>query len=192
LLILKLLIDGIRRPVKMADALAKAPAPAMGLQAVLFRFILTSITSLLALQLLHRLPFAPSELVNLPIEKYYFAEVFFLPVWGVAIWVLMSSVVYLVLQLGKITVDYGKILNAIGIGMLVPMPVLWVWDWIAIGLNIYTVTNQAVSHSIALSWGAIIQVICITRLLKVKLWLAVILIVVANAMYVALAMHFIR
>jgi len=188
----RLWLDGIIRPLKMTAHLAVAPAPGVGFAAVLLRFVVTSLTSILSLYLLGRQPFVPSELVMLPTERYYFAELFFLPFWGLAIWSLMGSFVYLTVRLSKGEADYGKILNSIAVGMLVPMPFLWVWDWTAIALNIYTVTNQVVTHSIAQLWEASIQAICFVKVLRLNPALAIVLAVLANAMYIALAMHFIR
>ena len=190
--IFRLWIDGIARPLKMAASLSDAPAPALGLAAVLIRFIATSLTSILALYLLARLPFVPSELTMLPTERYYLAEMFFLPLWGLAIWILMGSFVYLSLRFINSKSDYDKILNIIGIGMLVPMPFLWIWDWTAITLNIYTVINQAITHSIAQSWEATIQAVCYAKVLRIRLPIAIALAVLTNALYIVLAMHFIR
>jgi hypothetical protein len=188
----RLWVDGITRPFKLATALSSAPAPAVGLAAVLIRFVATSLTSILSLYLLGRLPFVPSELTELPTERYYLAEMFFLPLWGLAIWILMASVVYLSLRFTSTKSDHDKILNIIGMGMLVPMPLLWIWDWTAIAVNIYTVTNQAITHSIAQTWEATIQVVCYVKVLKIRLPIAIFLAVVTNACYVLLAMHFIR
>jgi hypothetical protein len=128
----------------------------------------------------------------LPTERYYLAEMFFLPLWGLAIWILMGSFVYLSLRFINSKSDYDKILNIIGIGMLVPMPFLWIWDWTAITLNIYTVINQAITHSIAQSWEATIQAVCYAKVLRIRLPIAIALAVLTNALYIVLAMHFIR
>jgi hypothetical protein len=176
----------------MASRLSDAPAPKLGLAAVLIRFVTTSATSLLALYLLSRLPFAPSEFVDLPVEKYYLAEMFFLPLWGLAIWILMGSVVYLILRFSSAKCDFDKILNIFGLGMLVPMPFLWLWDWTAIALNIYTVTNQAITHSIAQIWEAAIEIVCFLKVLRLRPASSIALVAIANAIYIALAMHFIR
>jgi hypothetical protein len=188
----RLWLDGILRPLRMASRLSEAPAPQVGLAAVLIRFVTTSATSLLALYLLSRLPFAPSELVELPIEKYYLVEMFFLPLWGLAIWILMGSVVYLSLRFSSAKCDFDKILNIFGLGMLVPMPFLWLWDWSAIALNIYTITNQAITHSIAQIWEAAIEIVCFLKVLRLRPVSSIALVVIANAIYIALAMHFIR
>ena len=190
--IFRLWIDGIARPFNMAAKLGDKTTPNVGLIAVVIRFTITSLTTLLALYLLSRVPFAPSELVILPTEKYYFAEMFFLPLWGLGIWILMSSLAYLVLRFTNASNDFDKILNIVGIGMLVPMPFLWLWDWTAIVLNIYTVTNQAFTHSLAQTWEAAIQAICFVKIIKIHPVLAILLAVLLNALYIGLAMHLIR
>jgi hypothetical protein len=101
--IFRLWIDGIARPLKLAETLSKESSPAIGLAAVLVRFVATSLTSILVLYLLGRLPFVPSELTMLPTERYYLTEMFFLPLWGIAIWLLMGSIVYLGLRFSNRT-----------------------------------------------------------------------------------------
>jgi len=173
----------ISKPLKMIEELAKKPAPLSGFLMVLTRFIITSATSLLALYLLHRLPFAPSRLTFLPIEKYYGAEIFFLPVWGIGMWLLMAALVHLLIRLARRTSNYDQILNIIGMGMLTPMPFLWLWDWAAVGMNIYSVTAQAISHSIAQLWETSIQTIGFKTILGLRLPAAVILALAANALW---------
>jgi hypothetical protein len=65
----------------MFDELRHKPAPFWGMWAVLILFIVTSLTTTLALSLLGLLPFAPSNLTFLPTEDYYKAEIFFLFPW---------------------------------------------------------------------------------------------------------------
>jgi hypothetical protein len=176
----------------MADALHGMPRPLYGLVAVLLRFIGTSLTTVLFLHILGRLPFAPSELVRLPIEKYYSAEVWFLPAWGIGIWLLMASVSHLILRVFKAESDFDHILNIIGIGMLVPMPLLWIWDWTAIILGIYAMNVMAVTHTIAQLWEATIESICFIRVLRIRPIASVATAVLINGVYVALAIVFIR
>ena len=104
----------------------------------------------------------------------------------------MGSVAHLLLVISGIKSDYNKVLNIIGIGMLVPMPFLWIWDWIAIYSNIYTVINQAITHTIAQIWETTIQSICFVGIFKVKIFRAIIIAVLINAIYIGLAMHIIR
>jgi len=85
-----------------------------------------------------------------------------------------------------------QILNIVGIGMLVPMPVLWLCDWIMIGLNIFALPAAAITHTLAQLWETYIEVIGLNRIIGVRLPVALALAVVINIIYVLLAQFFIR
>jgi hypothetical protein len=182
----------ITRPAQMTEELRAKPAPLYGFIMVLIRFVITSLTSLLALYFLHRIPFAPSRLAFLPTEEYYRAEIFFLPLWGIGIWLLMGGLGHLSMKLLRKPGNYDQALNIIGMGMLTPMPLLWLWDWLAIALNIYGVLTQAISHSIAQLWEATVQTIGFKKILGLGLPTAALIAVLINALYISLAMMFIR
>jgi len=141
-------LSGLVRPSRAFDELKTKPAPLWGLSAVLIRFIITSFTTILALHLLDREPFTPPNLTFLTTDNYYAAETAFLPVFGLAMWLLGSAVVHVILRLVGKQSDFDQILNIIGLGMLIPMPIVWLWDWTMIALNWYQMTVMAVSHSI--------------------------------------------
>ncbi|MBM3240584.1 hypothetical protein FJZ31_30235 [Candidatus Poribacteria bacterium] len=115
---------GIINPSRMFDELKSRPAPLWGFCAVLIRFVFTSLTTILALYLLGRVPFVPSNLAFLTTENYYSAEIFFLPIFGLVAWLLMSSSAHIVLRLAGKASDFDQILNIVGMGMLIPMPVM--------------------------------------------------------------------
>lgn len=183
---------GLIKPARMVDELRDKPAPFWGLWAVLIRFVVTSLTSILALYLLGRLAFAPSRLTSLPIENYYKAEIFFLPVWGLGIWLLMGSVAHIAIRLSGRQSSFDSILNVIGMGMLTPMPVLWLFDWATIALGWYGLMTQAVSHSIVQLWEAGVEAVGFRRILGLRLPVAIMLAIAINVIYVLLAMIFIR
>ncbi|MBI2830991.1 MAG: YIP1 family protein, partial [Chloroflexi bacterium] len=168
------------------------PAPIWGMRAVLIRFVVTSLTSILALYLSGRLPFAPSRLTFLPIEDYYKAEIFFLPLWGLGIWLLMGGIAHTVIRLFGKQSSFDDILNIIGMGMLVPMPVLWLFDWATIALDWYGLTVQAASHSLAQLWETGVQAVGFRKILGLSVFGAVIMAIIINAVYILLAMVFIR
>ncbi len=176
----------------MTKELHSKPAPLYGFIMVLIRFVITSLTSLLALYLLHKLPFAPSRLTFLPNEEYYRAEILFLPLWGIGIWILMGGLAHLATRLMRKAGNYDQVLNIIGIGMLTPMPFLWLFDWLAIALNMYGLMLQAISHSVSQLWEAAVQTIGFKKILGLRLPAAVLIAVLINALYVSLAMIFIR
>jgi hypothetical protein len=189
---LRIWLLGITAPSRIFYTLGDKPAPFWGMSAVLIRFVVTSLTSILSLYLLGRLPFAPSRLSFLPVENYYRAEIFFLPFWGLGIWLLMGGITHLAIRLFGKRNDFDRILNIIGLGMIVPMPVLWLFDWTAIGLDFYGLMPQAVSHSIAQTWEAGVEAVGFKKLLGLGLPFAVALAVIINAVYILLAMIFIR
>ena len=189
---LRIWLLGLTKPAHMFDKLKQKPAPFWGLWAVLIRFVVTSLTTTLALYLLGRLPFAPSRLTFLPIENYYRAEIFFLPIWGLGIWLLMASIAHVFIRLAGKRSNFDQILNVIGMGMLVPMPVVWLFDWTAIGFSFYTIMPMAISHSVFQLWEVGIEAIGFNKLLGLRLPIAVMLAIAINVVYVLLAMTFIR
>lgn len=88
---------GLIRPVSAFDEVATRTAPGWGLAAVLTRFVVTTLTTTLALLLLGKTPFQRSYLTFLPEENYYRVLVF--PFFGLAAWLLMSSVVHILIRL---------------------------------------------------------------------------------------------
>jgi hypothetical protein len=70
-----------------------------------------------------REPFTPSSLTFLPARNYYMAQVFFLPIFGVTVWLLVSSFAHVVLRVAGKASNFDLVLNIVGIGMLIPMPV---------------------------------------------------------------------
>lgn len=122
---LQVWLAGLSSPSRAFEELQSKPAPLWGLWAVLVRFTGTSLTTILALHLLGRVPFAPSSLTFLAAENYYAAEIFFLLLFGLAAWLMMSSITHVVLRLGGKASDFDRILNVVGVGMLTPMPAVW-------------------------------------------------------------------
>ena len=142
--------------------------------------------------LLGRKPFEPSYLTFLPTERYYAAQVFFLPLFGLAVWLLMSGVVHVVLRLAAHESDFDQVLNIVGMGMLVPMPVVWLWDWSMILSNSFQMAVMAVSHSIFQLWEAWVEAIGLRRVLGLRALPAAGLALLANVLFVLLAMTFVR
>jgi len=183
---------GLFNPIRAFYKLKSKPAPLWGLLAVLIRFIGTSLTTIQVLFLLRRMPFVASNLTFLAIESYYSAEIIFLPIFGITIWLLMSAVVYVVLRLiGKVS-NFDQILNIVGMGMLTPMPAVWLWDWVMIALNSYQLMTMAVSHAIFQLWETIIESVGFKLILEIKTSLAIGMSLLANIVFALLAMIFIR
>jgi hypothetical protein len=185
-------LSGIINPTRSFEELKGKPAPNWGFWAVLIRFIPTSIIVILPLYLLRREPFTPSSLTFLATSNYYMALLFILPIFGVMIWLLMSALAHIVLRLAGKSSDFDQVLNIIGLGMLIPMPVIWIWDITMIALNLYLLPVMAVSHTIFQLWEASIEVVGFIKLLRLRVVPAVCLALVINAIYIAVAAIFIR
>lgn len=139
----------IIRPRRAMTRLLDEPAPAWGLYATLVRFAGTAASSILALALFDRRPFVPSYLTFLQEEGYYRAEVLFLPLFGIAAWLLSGALVHVILRLSRGGGDVDRVLNVIGFSLLVVMPVVWLVDWTAIALDASRQTIVLVSkHSV--------------------------------------------
>ena len=93
----QLWFSGLINPARSFERLKGEPAPQWGLLAVFIRFITTALLVTLPLYLLGREPFSPSSLTFLPARNYYMAQVFFLSIFGVTVWLLMSSFAHVVL-----------------------------------------------------------------------------------------------
>jgi hypothetical protein len=185
-------LSGMINPVRSIDELKGKPAPQWGLLAVLIRFIPTAIIVTFPLFLLGREPFYPSSLTFLATGNYYIAQVFFLPIFGVTTWLLMSAFAHVVLRLTRKSSDFDLVLNIVGLGMLIPMPVTWAWDISMIALHWYLLPVMAISHSIIQLWEASVEAVGFVRLFRLGVVPAISLALVINAIYIALAMIFIR
>lgn len=183
---------GLYDPQRSFEELKNKPAPFWGLQAVLIRFVVTSLTTTLALHLLGRVPFTPSRLTFLTMENYYFAEIFFLPVFGFSVWLLGSSIVHIVLRLAGRSVELDQVLNVIGMGMLIPMPAVLLWDWSMIALDLYRLPVMAISHSVFALWGVMLYSIGFRRVLGLPALLAGVLALAVTGAYISLAVIFVR
>ena len=189
---LQVWVYGLVSPSRMFEELQKKPAPFWGFRAILIRFVVTSLTTTLALYLLDHLPFWPSYLTFLPTENYYAALIFFFPMFGLAAWLLMSAIAHIVLRLTGKASDFDMILNIVGMGMLVPMPFVWLWDWTMIALNSYQVATMAPSHAIAQLWEAIVESVGFKVALGLRTSFAVVLALTINCVYILLGAMFAR
>ncbi|QNN54340.1 hypothetical protein [Nocardioides mesophilus] len=114
-------------PVTVMGSLPSNGPPRLGLKAVTIRFAIQDLAQTLPLALLDRRPFTPSRLPIHP-EHHYRAQLFLLPLFGWAEWLLMGGAGYAVLRLSGERADISRVLDVIGLGMLIPMPPLWLAD----------------------------------------------------------------
>ena len=185
-------LSGITNPRRAVEQLRGQPAPHCGLRYMLMRWAGTVLTTgLLALALKRGAP-QQSYLTFLPTEAYRVAGLFISPAFGCGIWLLMSALVHLIFRLGGEESDLDPILNIVGWGMLVVMPVVWLWDWAMLALNSFRVATLAPVHSVVQVWETALEALGFHRILGVKASLAVVAAVIANIIFVLLAMVFIR
>jgi hypothetical protein len=169
------------------------PAPHWGLYSTLIRFIGTAFTSILALHLLNKRPFVPPALSLLDAEQYYQAEVFFLPIFGIAAWLLSSAFIHLILKLTRKESDIDWIMNVIGFSLLVVMPIVWLVDWVTIALGLYGADFTIPLHTAVSIWEIALMAVGFKKINHVSWFYAITLgIIVKGGVYIPLAVIFIR
>jgi hypothetical protein len=184
---------GIANPSRAFDELRKKPAPQWGFWAILVRFVVTALTSILALRLLNLHPFVPSYLSFLQDANYYRAEIIFLPVFGIGAWLLSSAFVHLIIRTSRRESDIDRIMNVIGFSLLVVMPLVWLLDWTGIAFGFYGSTYTIPIHAGVSVWEVALMAIGFKRMPGLSWAVAILLgLVVKAGVYIPLAAVFIR
>ena len=188
----RLWLTGLLHPSTTMETLRTRPAPFWGFKAVLVRFVGTSLLVALPLALLERTPFQPSYLVFIKDDDYYLMLVFLFPVFGVFTWLLMSSCTHVGLRLFSRPTEFDRIANVIGISMLIPMPIVWVWDLTMIFTGAYALAPMAVSHTLFQTWETALGVIGLKRVMGLNTRTSVSVATGVNLIYVLLGALFSR
>lgn len=183
---------GLVRPGRAFDDLARKPAPWWGLAAVALRYSITTLTETVPLHHRGRVPFTRPYLPFLPTERYYAAQRFFLPVFGLGTWLAMSAVGHGALRAMARPAPFAQVLNIVGLGMLIPMPPLWLWDWSMIALDRFRLPEMAVSHTLAEGWEVGLFAIGFHQMLGVSSARALGLGLALGGQYIALATLVVR
>jgi hypothetical protein len=76
-----------------------------------------------------RVPSTPSFLTFLPTETYYIASVFFMPLFLMGQWLLLSAILHIMLRCCGYASDFDRILNITGYIAIIVGAVLVPWDW---------------------------------------------------------------
>jgi hypothetical protein len=189
---LQVWLTGYFNPSRMVEALAKKPAPHWGFYGQLCRAIIDSLLLYLPLALMGWKPSTPSYLILLPGDAYYAASVFFMPVFLLAQWLLLSVVVHGILRLSGWRSDVDQILNVTGMAALVVGAFLVLWDWGYILLGGRDPVFLGVSHLVLDIWAVVITVIGFRRLLGIPTGLAILLNLLWLLLGLPLAMLFVR
>ncbi|HEY6686426.1 MAG TPA: hypothetical protein VI094_09495, partial [Propionibacteriaceae bacterium] len=119
--------QGLVHPIAAMESLPDTGAPKQGLAAVLIRFAIQDLAQTLPLALLGRRPFMPAKVPIRP-KNHYRTQLVYLPVFGLGAWLLMGGAVAGLLRLTGQKLDVRRVLDVIGVGMLIPMPALWLGD----------------------------------------------------------------
>jgi hypothetical protein len=181
------------RPRAAFDLLVEAPAPHWGLYATLIRFVGTAMTSILVLSLLNMRPFVPPYVVFLDETEYYQVEVFFLPLFGIAVWLLSSALVHLILRLLRFDSSIDWVMNVIGFSLLVVMPVVWLVDWVTIAMGLYGADFTIPVHAAVSIWEMTLMAIGFRKIEGLSWFGAGILgIIVKGGVYIPSAAVFVR
>lgn len=188
----RLWLSGLRSPRAGFDAIGTMPGARLGATAVLVRFAITALTEMLPLARLRRRPFSTPRLVLGRSAVYDARDITLLPVFGFAVWGLMSAVAHASLRLLGRPARFGQVLNVIGMGMLIPMPVLWAWDWLAIARNAWQPVPMAISHALVELWEAALFAVGLKRLFGVRPALAAVVGLLLGGVYVLAARLVIR
>jgi hypothetical protein len=175
-------LAGYYSPSRVVEGLRTKPAPQWGVYAQLIRALLDSLCLYLPLYLMGRQPSTPSALTFLPTESYYLASVFFVPVFIVGQWALLSAVLHLILRLCGRPSDIDQILNITGMAGLIVGAVLVAWDWVWIAMGWQSDVLLGVSHLVLVIWAMAITVVGFRRILGLPIWLAILL----NVLWVVL------
>ena len=59
----------------------------------------------------------------------------------------MSGLAHILIRLAQKECALDQVLSTEGMAMLIPMPVVWLWDWTMIGLDTLTVATGAPLHA---------------------------------------------
>lgn len=190
---LNLWLLAIVRPCEAYHLLFEVPAPHWGLYATLIRFVGTALTSILALHLLNKRPFVPPSITFLNESKYYQAEIFFLPLFGIAAWLLASALIHLILRLAGIESNIDWMMNVIGFSLLVVMPVIWLVDWATIAMDVYGANSTISIHAAVSIWEIALMTIGFRKIERLS-WLssAILGFIVKAGVYIPLAAVFVR
>ena len=182
---------GVVDPVAVMRALPDDGWPKTGLVAVVTRFTVQDLVQTLPLALLGRRPFIPAKLPVRP-EHHYRAQLVFLPVVGMGLWLLMGGTAHALLRLTGERSDLGRVLDVIGVAMVIPMPPLWVCDMALIAADRFRLPELAVVNPAVQLWETALFGIGLRTALGVSWRHAMSAGLAASVVYVLGASRFLR
>lgn len=182
---------GLTHPGAVMRALPDMGKPKIGLQAAAARFALQDLLVTLPLALLRRKPFSPSRLPVRP-EQHYRTQLVLLPLFGTGQWLLMGVAAQGLLRLAGERTELNRVLDVIGLGMLIPMPPLWLCDISLIVSNRFRLPELAFLNPTVQMWETALFVLGLHTALGVPWRRAVPAGFAASAVYVVGASNFVR
>ena len=182
---------GLLHPVAAMEALPDTGGPTVGLAAVLTRVVVQDLVQTLPLAVLGRRPFLPAKLPIRP-ERHYRVQLVLLPLFGLGAWLVMSSTAHGLLRLTGHRSEVRRALDVIGVGMLIPMPPLWVSDTALIATDRFAMPALAFVNVPVQLWETALFAIGLHTALKVPWPPAVLAGSAASAVYVLGASRLLR
>lgn len=189
----QLYLAGVFHPARAFDEIRTRPAPWWAFKVLLFFNLMISATSTLARYLLGQKVLMPSSLTFLPDENYLLAQIFFLPVMRMEVWLLGAAFTHLCIRLAGKPSNMDLILNMAGVGYLVIMPYTFLVDWTAIALGAYGSGVIILLHGMVdLVWSLVLGVIGLRRLLGLETQLALIVSIIGAFVVIPIQALFAR
>ena len=125
-------------------------------------------------------------------ERYLQAEVFFLPVLRLCIWLLQAAIIHLGIRLAGKASDMDRILLIGGFVYLVVMPPILVTDWLLVAIDRFDVSITMYTHGFVALWSLTLMSFGLKSLLKIKFVLAICTSMLALITTIPLLMIFAR
>lgn len=182
---------GLVHPAAAMRALPDSGAPKVGLAAVATRFAVQDLVQTLPLAVLGRRPFMPAKVPIRP-EHHYCAQLVFLPVFGLGAWLGMGGTAHGLLRLTGHRSDVRRVLDVVGVGMLLPMPPLWLSDAALIAVDRFSMPALGFVNVPVQLWETALFAVGLHAALAVPWRPAVLAGVAASTVYVLGASRLLR
>lgn len=180
-------------PSRAFEEVGKKPAPLWAFWVLLTFNILISLTTNLFRYLSGGEVLLPSWLSFLPDDRYLLAELFFLPLLRLSLWLLGAAVIHLGVRLMGQPSSFDLILQMGGVVYLVVMPYTFAVDWITLALGAYGLGLIAIIHgAVDLLWSLLLSFIGLRVLLGLKALPALALLLASQAFTFPLQILFAR
>lgn len=191
--LLQLWWTAVVHPARAFQEVRDKPAPLWAFWVVLSFNLLISLTTNLARVLSGGKVLLPSWLTFLPDERYLLAELFFLPLLRMGLWLLAAAVIHLGIRLMGQPSNFDLILQIGGVVYLVVMPYTFAVDWVTLALGAYGLGLIAIIHgTVDLLWSLLLGFIGLRVLLKLNTLPALLVLLASQAITFPLLTTFAR